>query len=420
MTQAQIASRSSSPSDNGRSAASGVASAAASDTRRPIGGDWGLVASLCATGLVVLSQLYGILPLFQPIAEDLSANPADAAWTQTAYGLAYSIALLAWGPAADRFGPRRTIVIGALANLAMSALVGLAPSIGVLIALRTVQGIVSASFAPSAFAIIAARVSPQHRGFSVALLTSSFLSAVAVGQLASRFLETLFSWRGFFLTSSIAFALIVLLLLRQVPHVAPLDKTATPLHVFGRLLRIPSAVLILIATPGMLVTMVGMFAALGRAGEVSGGFMGILELMPLPAVVVMLLLSGPINRISPVTRVVAMLILGGASMLGITLLGESWISIVLMFVVGFSVAVIGPALIAMFLPLALPDAGAGTALWSFMLFIGASIAPQVARLAGSQVGMGWMAVIIDIAMIVLLLTARAIMPRREHHGAGAH
>jgi len=75
------------------------------------------------------------------IGTDLHASVSGLQWTVDAYTLVLASLLMLSGSTADRFGRRRTFVIGLLVFVAGSMLCSLAPSLGLLVAFRMVQAI---------------------------------------------------------------------------------------------------------------------------------------------------------------------------------------------------------------------------------------------------------------------------------------
>ena len=95
---------------------------------------------------------------------DLGADLAGAEWTVNAYTLVFAVLLLTGAALGDRFGRRRMFTIGMAVFTAGSAAAALAPTIGVLVAARAVQGAGGAIFAPLALTMLNAATPPGRRG----------------------------------------------------------------------------------------------------------------------------------------------------------------------------------------------------------------------------------------------------------------
>jgi YNFM family putative membrane transporter len=64
---------------------------------------------LAVCGLLVPAQLYLAIPLATPVQVSFAASESAAAWTGSAFSLAYAIGFLVFGPLSDRIGRRRSI-----------------------------------------------------------------------------------------------------------------------------------------------------------------------------------------------------------------------------------------------------------------------------------------------------------------------
>ncbi len=88
------------------------------------------------------------------IGADLKAGISGLQWTVNAYLLPLAAFVLLGGALGDRYGRRRVFLLGVVWFATASALCGLAPSIGLLIGARTLQGMGSALLTPGALALI--------------------------------------------------------------------------------------------------------------------------------------------------------------------------------------------------------------------------------------------------------------------------
>src|SRR5437588_5200418 len=74
------------------------------------------------------------------IRRDLGAGVSSLEWMVNAYTLTFAVLLLAGAALGDRFGRRRMFVLGLGLFTGASAIAALAPTTGLLIAARAVQG----------------------------------------------------------------------------------------------------------------------------------------------------------------------------------------------------------------------------------------------------------------------------------------
>lgn len=97
------------------------------------------------------------------IAEDLGAGEAALQWMMAGYTLSAGAGLITGGRIGDQFGRRRVFLLGLAAFMLASAGCGLAPSSGVLIGMRVVQGLAAGLMIPQVFGIIRASFEPGAR-----------------------------------------------------------------------------------------------------------------------------------------------------------------------------------------------------------------------------------------------------------------
>src|SRR4029453_11755214 len=105
------------------------------------------LAVLVSCALLVLAQLYLAITLAPVIGEALGGGgPAAAAALGTTYALAYGLGFLIFGPLSERYG-RKPVLVPGMAVLAIAtAGMAVASSLSMVAVVRTVQGLVAASF----------------------------------------------------------------------------------------------------------------------------------------------------------------------------------------------------------------------------------------------------------------------------------
>ena len=134
------------------------------------------------------------------IGRDLHFSVANLSWVVNAYLLTFGGLLLVGGRLADRFGPRRVFALSLAGFAAASALCGIAPSSGVLVGARALQGTFGALLSPSALALLlAASPAPAERRRALAIWAGLLGLGAATGLLAGGALVQLANWRWIFL-----------------------------------------------------------------------------------------------------------------------------------------------------------------------------------------------------------------------------
>ncbi len=345
-----------------------------------------LVAFLVLLTLTVLSQLYGALVLGPAAARDLGAAPATADWVQPLFGASYAVGFLLWGPMVDKYGPRRCLLTGLAVLVTATVLVAAAPSMEWLLAGRVLQGAGAAGFAPSVFAYVGARLPGAVRMIAVTVLTSSFLAAAAIAQVSVQLVLMVGSWRWFFAASAVVLAagwVVVAIAVRPVSPGAPAG--GNPATVLVGLIRQRRVSLLLGATLAVLGPFVALYAALGLSNRYPDSELLMLRLSAVPA----LIWAGAASRwligVSPRARMLTAFAGGAAAALFLTFAGGTALGAgVGMFVLAACVSVLAPATIQALTALAPAQQGSVTTLYTFSLFLGASLAPlPVTALAGA-------------------------------------
>ncbi|HET6154272.1 MAG TPA: MFS transporter [Marmoricola sp.] len=166
-----------------------------------------------------VSVLYFAVP---EISRDLSASPAQQLWIFDIYGFVLAGMLITMGAVADRVGPRRLLLIGAVAFSGTSVLAAYADSAGELIAARAVLGVAGATLMPSTLAMIRTLFADdEQRGQAIGAWTGVMTAGVGLGPVLSGILLAHFWWGSVFLINVPAMLLLVVLGPLLLPRTEP-------------------------------------------------------------------------------------------------------------------------------------------------------------------------------------------------------
>ena len=343
------------------------------------------VIALAATALLATAQLYGLIPIMSDIAADWHAKPAQLTWLISVFGFGYAAGFLLFGPLSDRLGRRRVMVAGVAATAVTTALVAASPGTAVGLALRVLQGLTIGAFPPVAMAYVGERIAPERRLVTMTAMTTGFLSAAVLGQLAAQGLAAAFGWRSFFVAGAFAFAgAAVLLRWALLPDEAP--KSGSPLDAYRAmlpLLRSRELRLLFLAVPTVLGSFVAIYTGLQLTGTT--GLLG-LRASALPVILAIPFLTPRLSRVPGPVRVAVAL---GVSAAGIGLTGllapGTVVLALLLMLVTAGTAIAAPGLIDTIGSRAGAARAPAVSLFSALLFVGASLGPQ---LAGALTGGG--------------------------------
>jgi len=181
---------------------------------------WTLVATSFGLGMALLDVTAGNVAV-PSIQQDFGTGIAGLSWVIDGYTLAFASALLLAGGLGDRLGARRVFTSGLVLFTVASLLCGIAPTIGLLIGARMLQGLGAALFMPSSLVLLA-RAYPDPRQRAQAIGFWSALTAVAGGSgpLVGGILTSTLGWRSIFLVNlplGIAGVLLTVRFVRPTP-----------------------------------------------------------------------------------------------------------------------------------------------------------------------------------------------------------
>ncbi|MFJ9605744.1 DHA2 family efflux MFS transporter permease subunit [Kitasatospora sp. NPDC101176] len=135
------------------------------------------------------------------VRTSLHAGLDAMVWVNSAYALCYAVPLLLTGRLGDRFGPKRVFLAGLAGFTAASLACALAPTAGVLIAARAVQGLAAALIAPQAMAVIVHMFPAERRGRPLGVWSAVGALSMAAGPLVGGLAVATLGWRGIFLVN---------------------------------------------------------------------------------------------------------------------------------------------------------------------------------------------------------------------------
>jgi EmrB/QacA subfamily drug resistance transporter len=177
-----------------------------------------LTFAVLATGAGVFSMLQSLIaPALPTVQHALHTSQSTATWVMTAYLLSASVFTPILGRVGDLIGKKRTLV-AVLVTVAVGCLLAaLAPTIGVLIVARVVQGIGGALF-PLSFGIIRDEFAPAEVSPAISNLSAVIAAGGGVGMVAAGPIVTALDYRWLFWLPVGVVAVTTLIALRFVPE----------------------------------------------------------------------------------------------------------------------------------------------------------------------------------------------------------
>lgn len=346
----------------------------------------GLRALMVVCALAVVSLLYLPLPILGVLKH---SHSIDATGMVSSFGFAYAAGFLIFGPLSDRVGRRNVMVAGLLALVGATVVLAVASTSWSLMVGRVLQGLAASSFPPVAIAYLAERGSLRQRVWSVAWMSTAFLSAGLLGQIYGGLVAGPWGLAAAFWPLCLVFALTAWCLWKKPADMQAGQglsgffsnyKAIGGLLADARLRRVylPAFFLLMcfVAFYMTLDSKLGMqFAQLGMSPLMTRAVVAPAFLMPLLVAVVMPKLGPQRTLCSGLACAAAGLALSawaGEEHL-MALLGASFL-----FVAGLGISV--PSLIARVAAVSdISVRGLAVSLYTFVLFIGASLGPWLAQ-----------------------------------------
>jgi DHA2 family multidrug resistance protein len=132
------------------------------------------------------------------MAGNLGASNDESTWVLTSYLVSNAIVLPISGWLASLIGRKRFFLWCILLFTISSLFCGAAPSLGVLIIFRVVQGLGGGGLQPMAQAILADTFPPQQRGLAFALYGITAIMAPTIGPTLGGWITDNYTWRWIF------------------------------------------------------------------------------------------------------------------------------------------------------------------------------------------------------------------------------
>jgi YNFM family putative membrane transporter len=182
-------------------------------------------------------------PMLPALVNDFGVTTGQAAYTVSAYAIAYGILQFFYGPAGDRWGKRRVIGLAALATLAGNLLAMVAPTLQLLVFARVLSGAAAAGIIALVLAWVGDTVPYDKRQAVLAKFLSASLAGMMAGQWIAGVLTEQVGWRAVFALLVVLFgaggAAIVFGSARDEPRGDALRLGH--LQAFAQVLRVPWA-----------------------------------------------------------------------------------------------------------------------------------------------------------------------------------
>jgi EmrB/QacA subfamily drug resistance transporter len=155
--------------------------------------------AICAGAAFITTLDLSIVNVaFPEIMHEFGATRAEVSWIVTVYNIFFGSFLVVAGKIADQVGRKRVFLSGVAVFALGSTICTLAPTLGLLIAGRAVQGIGGAFMAPASLGLLLAAFPPERRTQTIAMWGGVGALGVASGPSVGALLISHTDWRAAF------------------------------------------------------------------------------------------------------------------------------------------------------------------------------------------------------------------------------
>jgi EmrB/QacA subfamily drug resistance transporter len=173
----------------------------------------------CSSLLIVGLDVTAVNVALPTLGRDLGTGVSGLQWAVDAYTLVMASLLMLAGSMADRIGRKRVFLTGLAVFSVASLLCSLAPSAGLLVAARVLQGLGASMLNPVAMSIVTNTFTePRERAQAIGIWGAVFGISLALGPVVGGALVSSLGWRSIFWLNLPVGAAAIALTLRYVPE----------------------------------------------------------------------------------------------------------------------------------------------------------------------------------------------------------
>jgi MFS transporter, YNFM family, putative membrane transport protein len=361
--------------------------------------------------LLIPAQLYVAIPLHTDFADSFSVPVGVSALAVSTFGAAYAVGFAAFGPLSDRLGRSTVLAIGCLVLALATVGAAIARNWESFLFARTVQGLAAATFAPAALASVAELANVRIRPLALSLVTTGLLGAGLAGQIAGE--ASSHSWRMVFWGCAVAYIVLALAFTAALPRRAPGHADVSLAAQYAemvRLLAVGRVRTVFVASLAVFSSFVGWYSSLGAYLRVNYGY-DAHTMLEIELVGALGLLAGPAShRLARLRGPRFLAILGLVAAAGSMAMGlitaHPLVPIIasVPFVAGISLVV--PGVVGLLSAHFSHQRGAAISVNTFMLFVGAALAPAISTALSYQAAL--------VTFTAMLLAAAALVAYGTH------
>jgi EmrB/QacA subfamily drug resistance transporter len=201
---------------------------------------WRVLAVTQVAGFMSLLDVSIVNVALPSIQRDLGASAGTVQWVVSGYALTFGLALVPAGRLGDTLGRRRMFLIALSAFVVTSAVSGAAPTVGLLIGARLLQGVAGGMLAPQNSGLIQDLFRGPERGRAFGILGATIGLATAAGPVVGGLILAAFTgpdgWRWVFYVNVPIGLVALVLAARLLPAISRGSVRGVHLDLVGSLL----------------------------------------------------------------------------------------------------------------------------------------------------------------------------------------
>lgn len=335
------------------------------------------------SGIAVMCSLYSALPLMPIMGKELHLSESATTLIGVVFSVSYSLSCMFYGIIADKFGKKKTILVGMSLLTLTTFAIGFIHNFSLLLLVRVIQGVAAASFSPVSLTYVTEVFPINKRVTAISFISTSFMLSGVLGQNLSDIIAAHMSWRIVYFILTIVYILLIIWIYRVIPK-SPYHIPDTKFSIFFKNMKHifdhKGIVLCFFVSLTILTSFVSMYTILNEylTSEAIKADLTIISTVKLFGLIGMLLalFAGRASDHLGVKRIILISLLTAG--ISIILMGLSHnLIIITIFSVIFvsAIAFVIPSVISQIGLLTDKDKGFYLSINTFMLFIGTAIAP---------------------------------------------
>jgi MFS transporter, YNFM family, putative membrane transport protein len=185
-----------------------------------------VLAALFCAGVATFAQLYSPQAVLPLISADLGVGAANAALLVSATTVGLAIGVIPWSVLADRVGRVKAISISVTAATVVGMLVPFAPTFGLLLAGRFIEGLLLGGVPAIAVAYLTEEIDPVHTARAAGIFVGGTTIGGLLGRLVSSPVAEIAGWRVGVFTVAAVCGLAAMSFVKLAPEPRGFNPTA--------------------------------------------------------------------------------------------------------------------------------------------------------------------------------------------------